>query len=134
MIILNLTQHEPTPEQVSAGVVDLECESRDFLIENLTFREMPTRDEIEKSASSIATLARAIMLKIEDRKDAVISGKNAVLVGGAPWFMSALENALKERGIKVLYAFSKRESVEEMQVDGSVKKSMIFKHLGFLEA
>jgi hypothetical protein len=129
MTILNLTQHTATPEQVAAGVVDLEGSYREFLIKTITFGEMPARDEIIDAASILAYFAEGWFHANE-----LPIGEDTVMIGGAPWFMSALENALKDKGIKVLYAFSKRESVEEMQEDGSVKKSMVFRHLGFLEA
>jgi len=129
MIILNLTQHQATSEQVAAGVVDVEGEDRDFLIKKLTFDDMPTRDEIRDAAYSVTELADNWFADY-----GVDLSEMAALIGGAPWFMSTLEHALKEKGIKVLYAFSKRESVEEMQEDGSVKKHMVFRHLGFLEA
>ena len=35
--------------------------------------------------------------------------------------------------VKPLYAFSKREVVEEQLPDGSVRKTQVFKHLGFVE-
>ena len=128
-MILNLTQHQATPEQVAAGVVDLEGEDREFLIKKITFGEMPTRDEIIDAAFMLASFADGWFHANE-----LPIGEDTVMIGGAPWFMSALEKALKETEIKALYAFSKRESVEEIQEDGSVKKSMVFRHLGFLEA
>ncbi len=129
MIILNLTQHLATPEQVAAGVIDLDGDDREFLLKTITFGEMPTRDEINEAASMLASFANGLFHANE-----LPIGEDTVMIGGAPWFMSALEHALKEKGIRVLYAFSKRESVEEIQEDGSVKKSMVFRHLGFLEA
>jgi hypothetical protein len=128
-MILNLTQHLATPEQLAAGVVDLVGEDRAFLIEKLTFDDMPSRDEIRDAADSLAEFADTWLFDNNCDPESY-----TVLIGGAPWFMSALEKALKETDIKPLYAFSKRESFEEMQEDGSVKKSMMFRHLGFLEA
>jgi hypothetical protein len=57
---------------------------------------------------------------------------DAAMIGGAPFFMSTLEKTLKEYGIKPLYAFSKRESVEENE-NGIIIKKSIFKHIGFVE-
>lgn len=56
------------------------------------------------------------------------------MVGGAPFFMAPLEAALRAVNIIPVYAFSKRESVEEKQPDGSVKKTQVFKHAGFVPA
>jgi len=55
------------------------------------------------------------------------------MIGGAPFLMSALEDALVIAGITPLYAFSVRESVEAEQADGSVRKVAVFRHLGFVE-
>ena len=56
------------------------------------------------------------------------------MIGGAPFFMSALERALLDVGITPLYAFSIRESVEKAAEDGTVTKINVFKHVGFVEA
>lgn len=47
--------------------------------------------------------------------------------------MGALERALINEGIKPLYAFSLRESVERV-VDGKTVKTTVFHHLGFVKA
>ena len=56
------------------------------------------------------------------------------MIGGAPFFMGPLERALRENGITPLYAFSKREAADIKQADGSIKKTQIFRHVGFVEA
>lgn len=56
------------------------------------------------------------------------------LLGGAPFFMSALENAFYELGVPSVYAFSKRVSVEEVQPDGTVRKTNVFRHTRFIHA
>ena len=48
--------------------------------------------------------------------------------------MPPLEKALRGLGIRPLYAFSVRESVEETLPDGSVRKVAVFRHKGFVEA
>ncbi|MHC1589130.1 MAG: hypothetical protein ACXQS1_04875 [Methermicoccaceae archaeon] len=118
-MIINLTQHSPTPEQVAQGVVDLEGEAREQLIKLLTFNELPTPDEVRERAEKIAALAARY--------------SRVAMVGGAPYLMPPLERALRERGIKPLYAFSRREVREEKLDDGTVKKVAVFRHLGFVE-
>ena len=54
------------------------------------------------------------------------------MIGGAPFLMSPLESALLNNGIEPVYAFSTRESVEKKLPDGSVQKTNIFKHKGFV--
>jgi hypothetical protein len=55
------------------------------------------------------------------------------MIGGAPYLMGALEKALRECGFTPVYAFSKRESIDQPQPDGSVRKVAVFRHLGFVE-
>lgn len=116
MYIKNLTQHAATPEQIAAGVVDLAGDERTQLVNLLNFSELPTRAEI---------LARAIKL-------AFLAGDaNQAMIGGAPFLMSALENALTEVGIDPIYSFSVRCSAEKL-VDGVVVKTSSFSHAGFV--
>lgn len=118
--IVNLTQHSSTPEQRAHGVVDLEGKEREELLELLTFNELPTQSEVRERAERIADLTST-------------HGCEAAMIGGAPYLMGPLEAALRERGITPLYAFTKRESVEEVQPDGSVRKTAVFRHAGFIE-
>ena len=119
MKIINLTQHEATPEQKAAGVIDIvDLEDRKILIECLTFDELPDADEIADRARKLANMAQPYA--------------SHAMTGGAPYLMAPLEYELSWRGVQPLYAFSKRESVEEEQLDGSVKKTVIFRHLGFV--
>lgn len=121
MKVFNATQHAATQEQVNVGVVDLPAEDRELLANFLTFEEIPTRDLLTTRALEVTVLLRK-------------HGAEAAMIGGAPFFMGTLEAALKESGITPLYAFSRRESVESVQADGSVRKTAVFKHIGFVEA
>jgi len=55
-MIINLTQHVATPEQISAGVTDLPEHIRSELIALLTFEELPTIEQICARAETIASL------------------------------------------------------------------------------
>ena len=118
--ILNLTQHAPTPEQVEAGVFDLPPEHKEVLKDLLNFNEVPEYEEVLVRAIAITALARG-------------AGVTQVMIGGAPYLMGALEGTLKDNGIKPLYSFTQRVSVEKVQDDGTVVKTAIFKHIGFVE-
>ncbi|MHC1597434.1 MAG: hypothetical protein ACXQT3_03860 [Methermicoccaceae archaeon] len=119
--ILNLTQHRPTPAQVEQGVVEHpSAEVREKIKELLTFEELPTPELVRARARALAEIAAD-------------TGAEAAMIGGAPYLMPPLEQELRKRGIKPLYAFSRRESVEEVQPDGSVRKTQVFRHLGFVE-
>ncbi len=118
MRILNLTQHAATQDQVASGVV--EPADKHLVQALITFDALPDAMELRAKATALAQMAAY------DRFD-------TVMIGGAPFFMAPLEKALRERNIKVLYAFSQRESVDEMQKDGSVRKTHVFRHAGFVE-
>lgn len=121
MKILNLTQHKATPEQLAAGVADLPDAEREELIELLTFAVLPGSASLYYRAGRIAAIAAE-------------AGVSAAMIGGAPYLMAPLEDALRRRGIRPLYAFSVRESVEETLSDGTVRKTAVFRHQGFVEA
>lgn len=119
IMIVNLTQHQATEAQKEAGVVESICPSVVNIL--LTFDSIPTKQEMKSRAGDLVLLA-------------IDSGAKEAMIGGAPFFMSTLEKALKDAEIKPLYAFSKRESVDEPQEDGSVRKTTVFNHLGFVTA
>jgi len=121
MEILNLTQHSATPEQQKAGVVELDKTQKQEVIKLLTFDYIPSKSEMNIRASQIADIAHE-------------KGANRAMIGGAPFFMSHLEDALRVRGVVPLYAFSRRESVEEHLENGEVRKVNVFRHLGFVPA
>lgn len=121
MNILNLTQHPATSEQLEAGVIDLSAADRALLAQALTFQELPDHNTLEARACSIAMMAAGHS-----------SGAKSAMIGGAPYFMEYLERALWEGGIRPLYAFSRRESVEQTRPDGSVEKINVFRHAGFV--
>ena len=123
-MIINLTQHNATPEQLTAGVVDVPAELKADLSALITFNTLPTKEELNEAAMKVAAMA-------------VICTQNtdapAAMIGGAPFFMASLEVALRHYGIKPLYSFSERVSEEQEQTDGSIRKVNIFKHKGFVE-
>lgn len=124
-MILNLTQHQPSPEQVKAGVINPPIEEWMIVKNLMTFETLPSVEEVKERAIDIASIA-ADLASGEDRGD----GQGFCLfamIGGAPFFMSALETALLNAGITPIYAFSVRESIEK---DGV--KTSVFKHIGFV--
>lgn len=119
--IINLTQHTSTPEQLEAGVVDLSEAQRNKLQQLLTFDRIPQGSLIAARAADIADIA-------------VAHGATHAMIGGAPFLMSQLEAALKVQGVQPLYAFTQRVTEEQTQQDGTVKKTAVFKHEGFVHA
>ena len=121
---INCTQHCASAEQLAAGVVDMPEPARSELIKLLTFEELPDSHEIHERASQICELVASTFADVEPK---------VLLLAGAPFLMSTLEIFATLRGWKPIYAFSKRVVIEELQADGSVKKTSVFKHEGFVE-
>lgn len=119
MRIINLTLHEAASEQKADGV--FEALDRPAVARLLTFETCPDRAEIARRAEALATIAR------EARAE-------AAMIGGALYLMAPLEAALRQVGIKPVYAFSVRVSSEERQADGSMRKTQVFRHSGWVWA
>jgi len=142
MSIINLTQHPATNEQVSAGVFDLPPGLRGDLVAMLTFDALPGADEVRDRAHDIAVMASMLASgedRAEEAGDEVAESDLgafalSAMIGGAPYLMAPLEIALREQGIEPVYAFSVRESTEQVQQDGSVRKVNTFRHAGFVPA
>ncbi len=122
-MILNLTQHPATPDQLAGGVFDIGGKLREAMLVLLTFDDIPTPMQIGARALALTEIA------CELRKD---HGFSRVMIGGAPWLMSSLEVALIDAGFIPVYAFSKRIVIEDL-VNGAMIKKSVFKHLGFYE-
>lgn len=118
-MIINLTQHKATQEQVEQGVVDLPDDLRLEVVSLLTFDKLPSLGERINSAKKIASIARE-------------AGAKKALIGGAPWFMNNLEKELHRKDIDSLYAFSERKSSERL-IGGEVVKTTTFVHKGFIK-
>jgi hypothetical protein len=121
MTVLNLTQHPATPDQVEAGVV--EPPDKALVQRLLTFDEIPDPVEIATRAFALADIAAEY---------ADYHHVDAVMIGGAPYLMSALEAALKAVDIQPVYAFTRRDVVERVQPDGSVAKIAVFRFAGWV--
>ena len=128
--IINLTQHIASAEQVAGGVVELPAEQREALINALTFESIPDAEEIRDRAHDIAELACFNGLGGDDGDDPFPSH---AMIGGAFWLMAPLAEELKARNIQPVFAFSLRESSEIAMPDGSVRKTMTFRHVGFVD-
>jgi len=110
-MIINLTQHNASQEQRKENVFDLQEEHLTEVKSLLTINKGD--NNLKERAARIAEIAKEYNV-------------NKAMIGGAPFFMNILVQALKEKGIEPFFAFSERVAVE---VDG-VKKS-IFKHAGW---
>ena len=157
--IINMTQHQATDEQKAQGVMELDADLKTQLVKLLTvedLNEVIHRENLETRADQIVAIAtKQIMRMAEAEGDNLPPAFKAareldkfsitpmhlnsyygvaVMLGGAPWMMSALEKAAHLGGLSVCYAFSKRVSEEQHQPDGTVRKVNTFKHQGFIWA
>jgi hypothetical protein len=129
--ILNLTQHTPTPEQIAAGVTcgELSPEQIMEIRSLLSFETLPSSSEVAQRAQQIAKIASCAIWR---EKSALPYAQEwggeplhteanyfeFAMIGGEPYLMAPLEAALRAHGITPLYAFSVRESVDQVQPDG----------------
>jgi hypothetical protein len=134
-IIWNLTQHAATPDQIAAGVIDPDEGDRAEIRELLTFTSLPDAQEIERRAKGLAAIA-SILYHRSWRADHRDSDPMGAMIGGAPYLMGPLERAIHRcrADIVPVYAYSDRVSVEETLPDGSIRKTQVFRHAGFVEA
>ena len=139
-LLVNLTQHEMTGDQYKLNNEDLveikfkpyngtSRGSADYVKKLLNFNTIPSKKEIMDRAIALAAYASGLLNQAKNEGDRLYA-----LIGGAPYLMPPLEEALKNEGIQPLYAFSQRESVETINADGTVVKTAVFKHAGYIEA
>lgn len=120
MILINLTQHNLTQEQLK-DAVEVGTDVRDEVVKLITFSGLPTAGEIKNNASRLAVICRDM------------HASHAV-IGGAPYFMGPLEQALRKAGIVPLYAFTERVAVEVVNPEtGEVTKTSKFNFAGWIE-
>ena len=132
MKVLNLTQHRATTSQMEVGVHDPFGQDRETVRDLLTFEEIPDPRELETRAARIAVVAAGYHWDVTDVQGNPVT--RSAMIGGAPFFMSYLEEALWAKGIRPLYAFSRREAVEVPDGKGGVRKDSVFTHLGWVPA
>lgn len=120
-MILNLTQHPSTPVQRLQGVEDLDPAGRARLGQLLTFEELPTVADMYDRCVDILS---EFVLKVPEGTE--------IMLGAAPYFTSILQSEVERVGRRPVFAFSTRKSVEKANPDGSVTKTQVFEHLGFV--
>ena len=91
-MILNLTQHNATADQINVGINDLTVDFQTALKGLLTFPTQYTRDDLEYRSLQIHELVRDFCGTSKE----VLEG---VMIGGMPSFMPVLESVLISKGI-----------------------------------
>ena len=101
--------------------------------------------EIESKVETLVTLAckaaywQAVSenrLSPHEDEDEILCAMRytPVMVGGAPWLMAPLVAGLKAAKLTPVFAYSQRESVDTVNEDGTVSKTSIFVHRGWITA
>ena len=128
-VIINLTQHLATPDQASAGLIDMPEDGgfRAALNEALSFNHQPDQEELLRRARRVVGIMADYaggMTALQGRK---------VMLGGFSALMHPLQAACLKAGMQVGYAYpGSCECVDQLQPDGSVLKMAIFRHGGFI--
>ncbi|MDO4467866.1 MAG: hypothetical protein Q4C49_12820 [Bacillota bacterium] len=117
--MLNLTQHNLTPNQILDGVI--EPEDKEYIRSLLTIDHIPSEEELISIAQKISDYAASL-------------NASSAMIGGAMYLMPYLVFELNKRNIEAYYSFSKRVSRDILQEDGTVKKEIFFNHSGFVKA
>ena len=116
--ILNLTQHEATPQQIKQHVIEPSKEDKREIKNALSFNEIPSRDEISNRITRLSFIVEKY-------------NPTSVMIGGASFLIFPLEKKLRQKWL-VFHAFSKRVSTERKNADGTITKMSTFKHVGFV--
>ena len=152
--MLNLTQHAPTASQAEAGVeprsqriADLLTVGADVLTADEELRAQLLDSKVESILGEIyprlseMTAGRALLVTEAARDGRMLDAWNLsreplcqAMVGGAPYLTDRLVRRLKEMGVEPVYALTERVAKETVNPDGSVTKTQVFEHLGFIRA
>ena len=122
--ILNLTQHDATPTQAAAGVIEPSPESKTIIKRLLNVGALPTAGDLVEQAEGLAAFAS---------DHYTMTGGTRFMIGGAGPLMRVLRRCLKARipDVAVMEAFSERVVVETTLPDGTVRKVADFGHAGW---
>ena len=124
MSILNLTQHDATPSQAAAGVIEPSTSDKVIIKRLLNVPKVPSVDELVERAEGLAAIAQHYYS---------MTGESRFMIGGAGPLMRLLRRFLKGRipEVEVLEAFSERVVIETTLPDGTVRKTADFAHVGW---
>ena len=119
--------HQPTNDQI----VELEGMGELVFLRDLNAEMQAKIENTPDDAVGAEKLAWNFLEYLQEN----FHNFSVVQPAGNPMFQYLLGwiNGIREEPVPVLYAYSVRECVEEKQADGSIKKTNIFKHKGFIE-
>lgn len=126
--VINCTQHDTTIEQKEDRIFDLPEPFKSNVRDYLTFDDLPDQQILNNRAHQIV---HELILYISHCEDDQGLQDRPVMIGGAPFFMKTLHTVLESYGAIPKYAFSQRQSVEQI-VNGQVIKKSVFVHHGLV--
>lgn len=124
-VFISLMLYLVTPDQASAGLIDMPEDGslRAALIEALSYNHQPDQEELLRRARRVVGIMADYaggMTALQGRK---------VILGGFSALMHPLQAACLRAGMQVGYAYPGHcECVDQLQPDGSVLKTAIFRH------
>lgn len=98
----------------------VEPTDKEYIKALLTFDTAPPVYEMIRRAKLLAEIV-------------VNTPHTTAMIGGAPFFMATLEAVLVEHGIRVVYSFSPRVVIDQVQADGTVRKVSDFVHTSWVD-
>lgn len=88
------------------------------------------QDRLDEMGARMRTPKAAL----EALRPEYVAGGMKAMVGGAPYLTERLARELRKIGVEPVYALSDRVSKEVVGEDGTVTKTQVFEHLGFIQA
>ena len=148
--IINATQHTETAEQRAEGVVVFGKHGSwdlDDLKAALTVVGLPTADVLDEKVDLLTRMLENewdvantwhthafCNYNSEEDIPYITTITKSVMLGGYFPLVIKLTEALKNKGWKVVFSHTERQSVESVNDAGEVVKTAVFKHVGFVEA
>lgn len=127
--VLNLTPTDATPDQVTAGAVELDHETRAEVLRLHAWEAIPDSLEIHQRAERLAKIAEAWAGRVDPENQLVLGA----MVGGAPGLVAALEDRLTCYEVEPVYSFALPEVVVEVRLGGAVREERtVLRHAGWV--
>lgn len=157
-LVLNLTAHAATPDQIADGLEDVKDTSQLKALLDIPEEALRASDDVldrfldGKVQGIISTFVLPIQAerliqftKVFSRPKIPIDTVKVLntarfalgfyaMVGGAPILMERLIPALEAIGVIPVYSLSARVSQDEIQPDGSTRKVSVHRHIRFRAA
>jgi len=119
--MINILAHKLTPEQVA------ELGGEPKHIRDLDPGLAAQIANCPMDRGTLVDMAQNLVFRACDDDARILAGS------GSPAFTALLGAIAAKEGVGLVFAHSERVSVDEPQPDGSVKKTVIFKHVRFFE-